>query len=129
MLSHEVADALIQERIRICEEACAELIAVSERCADECLALKGDGEITACFVADLNCVEIALVTVRVLSWTTSGNHAAAIAILEACAEACAESAAACERMAQLHSAWETCTDACHRVSNACTELQVALSAY
>lgn len=123
----DVTDTLIQERIRTCENACAELIAVSELCAAECLALTGDEEITACFTADLNCVEIGIVTTRVLSWTTRPNHAAAIAALEACEEACMESVVACERMAQLFSGWKLCTDVCHRVSNACAELQVALS--
>lgn len=87
----------------------------------------GNGEITACFLADLDCVEIEAVTIRVLSWTTSMNRTAAIAILDACVEACTSSAAACERMAQLYPSWITCTGACHRLSNACTELQVALT--
>jgi len=125
MLYGDVSSTLIQERIRTCEGACDELIAVSENCADACLALHGDGEITACFLADLDCVEIGSVTIRVLSWTTSTNHATAIAILDACVEACTASAAACERVAQLYPSWRTCTAACHRLSNACTELQVA----
>lgn len=128
MLRSDLIGALIQERIRTCEEACDELVRVSELCAEECLTLPGDGEITTCFLADLYCVEIGLVTARVLSWTTSANHAAAILILDACVEACTESVIACERMARLHPNWVTCTQACHRVSNACTDLRVALSA-
>ena len=128
MLHDDVTGTLIRERIRTCESACDELIAVSESCADACLALDGDGIITTCFLADLDCVEIGTVTVRVLSWTTSTNRTAAIAILDACMEACTASAAACERMAELHSPWVTCTGACRRVSNACIDLQVALTA-
>ncbi|MCU1447418.1 four-helix bundle copper-binding protein [Cryobacterium sp.] len=127
MLHDDVTDTLIQERIRTCESACDELIDVSESCADACLGLTGDGDITACFLADLECVEVGLVTIRVLSWTTSTNRAAAIAVLDACVEACAASAAACERMAELYPAWVTCTDACHRLNHACTDLQVALT--
>ena len=128
MLDEDVTSAMIRERIHTCEQACDELIAVSENCADACLALTGDGEITACFLADLDCIEIGLVTVRVLSWTTSSNRAAAIAILDACVEACTASAVACERVAHLYDSWATCTGACHRLSNACTDLQVVLSA-
>jgi hypothetical protein len=128
MFYSDQSDDVIGDRIRLCEEACAELIEVSRRCADECLALNGDGDITACFMASLTCVEMAESTARVLSWTTPGNHAVAIAILEGCREACAESVIACERMVQLHSRWVTCTAACRRVSNACTDLEVALTA-
>jgi hypothetical protein len=127
MLHGDISDALIQERIRICEEACEELVRVSELCAEECLALTGDGKITECFLADLYCVEMGVVTARVLSWTTPANHAAAISVLEACVEACAESVIACEQVARLHPNWSTCTAMCHRVSNACTDLQVALN--
>lgn len=123
----DVTSALIQERIRTCENACDELIAVSENCADACLALPGDGEITACFLADLYCVEIAAVTIRVLSWTTNTNRTAAILVLDACVEACTASAVACERMAQLYPSWKTCTEACHRLINTSTELLVALT--
>jgi hypothetical protein len=123
----DLSDDVIGDRIRLCERACAELIRVSLQCADECLALQGDGEITACFVANLNCVELAESVIRVLSWTTPGNHPVAISILEACIEACAESVIACERMATLHANWVTCSATCHGLSNACTDLEVALS--
>lgn len=49
-------------------------------------------------------------------------------ILDACVEVCAASTVASERVAQLYSPWVTCTVACHRLSDACTELQVAPSA-
>ncbi|TFD93036.1 hypothetical protein E3T61_05535 [Cryobacterium lactosi] len=126
MLENNVTNDLIRERIRACERACDELVVVSENCADACLALNGDGDITTCFLADLNCVEIALVTSRVLSWTTSENRAAAIAVLDACMELCMLSAAVCERMAQLYDPWVTCTAACHRLSNTCMDLLVVL---
>ncbi|WP_104163551.1 four-helix bundle copper-binding protein [Cryobacterium sp. N22] len=128
MLDGDVVGALIRERIVACELACDEVIAVSERCADACLALHGDGDITTCFLADLDCVVLGTVTVRVLSWTTSANRSAAIAVLEACVEVCTASAAACEQMVQLHSPWVTCTGACHRLCNACTDLLVVLEA-
>jgi hypothetical protein len=128
MSDGDMNGTLIRERIEVCEQACAELVAVSERCADACLALPGNGEITTCFLADLNCVEIGAVTARVLSWTTSANRSAAIAVLEACVEVCTASTVACERMAQRYSAWVTCSAVCHRVSNACTDLLVVLEA-
>lgn len=101
---------------------------MSENCADACLALSGDSEITECFLADLDCIEIGTVTARVLSWTSSANRSAAIAILDACVEACTASAAACQRMARHYAPWASCTATCHRVSNACTDLLVALEA-
>lgn len=128
MLDGDVVGTLIRERIDACELACDEMIAVSERCADACLALHGDGDITTCFLADLACVELGTVTVRVLSWTTSANRSAAIAVLEACVEVCTASAVACEQMVQHYSPWVTCTGACHRLSNACTDLLVVLEA-
>jgi hypothetical protein len=126
MLAGDVTGALIRERIELCEAACDDLIAVSEDCAEACLTLLGDGVITRCFVADLECVKLAELTLRALSWTTTGNRAPAIAALEACIEACTESAAACQRLAELHAPWATCTDTCHRMSNACTDLLVLL---
>jgi hypothetical protein len=74
MLENNITNDLIRERIRACDRACVELVVVSESCADACLALNGDGDITKCFLADLNGVEIALVTSKVLSWTTSENR-------------------------------------------------------
>lgn len=121
-----VTSDLMRERIRACERACDEVVGVSEDCADACLALSGDGDSTTCFLADLDCVEIASATARVLSWTTSANRQAAIAVLDACVELCMVSAGACERMAQLYDPWTTCTAACHRLSNSCIDLLVVL---
>lgn len=112
----------MRQRIRTCEDACDALIHVSEDCADACLGLGDNEEGTACFLANLDCVEISLAATRILSWTTSKHHAAAIAILNACLRCCAESTAACERMAELHTPWTTCTAACHRLSAACSDL-------
>jgi hypothetical protein len=127
MLAGDVTDALIRERIHLCEAACDELIAVSEACAGACLALTGDGDITRCLRANLECVKVAELTLRALSWTSSTDHAPTIAALEACVEACTESAAACQRVAELHTPpWVDCTETCHRMSNACTELLVVL---
>lgn len=128
MLGGDVDGTLILERIQACEIACDEVIAVSERCAEACLALHGNGDITTCFLADLACVELGTVTIRVLSWTTHANPLAAIAVLEACVEVSTASVVACERMVRLDSSWVTCTGACTRLSNACTDLLVALEA-
>jgi hypothetical protein len=126
MFDTDVANLLVLERIRLCEEACDEFIAVSQNCADTCLGLPGDGDVTRCFLAAWECVKVGDLTLRALSWTTSVNREPAIAALEACVEACTASAAACQNLAEIRQSWTSCTDACHRMSNACTDLLVAL---
>jgi hypothetical protein len=128
MFDTDVTSLLIDQRIRLCEEACDELIAVSQNCADTCLGLPGDGDVTRCFLAAWECVKVGDLTLRALSWTTSVNRQPAVAALEACVEACTASASACQRLAETRNSWTSCADACHRMSNACTELLVALEA-
>jgi hypothetical protein len=112
----------IEAGISQCVTACDALVKVSEDCADACLALEGNGEVTACFLADLDCIEISITTTRVLSWHTRNDGPTAVSILETCREACGVSTAACERMKVLHPSWQTCSMACHRVSDSCTRL-------
>jgi hypothetical protein len=126
MLDADVTSLLIRERIRLCEDACDDFIEVSQKCADTCLVLPGDGDVTRCFLAAWECVKVGDLTLRALSWTTSVNRLPAIAALEACVEACTASVAACQRLAETRHSWAPCTESCHRMSNACTELLVAL---
>lgn len=117
-----VTGPAIRGRILSCVEACDALVVVSEDCAEACLALCGDGVITACFIAALDCAEVCSLTSRMLSWHSSYDRPVATAILEACVEACLASTGACERMAALYDPWATCSVACRRVEVACTEL-------
>ncbi|TFC18967.1 four-helix bundle copper-binding protein [Cryobacterium algoritolerans] len=116
----------IEAGIAQCVTACDALVTVSEDCADACLATEGNGEVTACFLADLDCVEICTTTTRVLSWHTRNDGPTAVAILETCREACMASTAACERMMALHPSWRTCSMACRQVSDSCTRLLALL---
>ncbi|MBG6057732.1 hypothetical protein RCH16_000746 [Cryobacterium sp. MP_M5] len=116
----------IEAGITQCLTACDALVKVSEDCADACLAIEGNGEVTACFLADLDCVEICTTTTRVLSWHTRNDGPTAISILETCREASQVSAAACERMKAIHPSWQTCSMACRRVGDSCNRLLIAL---
>ena len=124
-VTEDAADSL-GAGIDQCVTACDALVRVSEDCADACLVVDGDGEVTACFLADLDCIEICTSTTRVLSWHSRNNGLTAVLILETCREASRISAAACERMAGLHPSWPTCSMACRRVSDACTRLLAIL---
>jgi len=112
----------IEAGISQCVAACDAVVKVSEDCADACLALEGNGKVTACFLADLDCIEVSITTTRVLSWHTRNDGPTAVAILEACREACRASITACEHMKVLHPSWQTCTMACRRLSDSCTRL-------
>jgi hypothetical protein len=109
-----------------CVEACEALIRVSEDCADACLAIDGDGDVTACFLADLDCIEVCSTTSKMLSWHARSDGPTTVALLETCREACAASTAACERMAELHPSWQTCSMACRRLNDSCTRLLAVL---
>ncbi|TFC52348.1 four-helix bundle copper-binding protein [Cryobacterium sp. TMT2-10] len=116
----------VRTGINRCVEACVALVQVSEDCAAACLALEGNGEITHCFLADLDCIEVCSATSRLLSWHVHSDGATAIAMLETCRESCSASVEACERMAELYPSWLTCTMACRRVMDACGTLLAAL---
>ena len=116
----------IEAGIAQCVTACDALVKVSEDCADACLAIEGNGEVTACFLADLDCIEICITTTRVLSWHTRNNGPTAISILETCREASRVSAAACEGMKAIHPSWQTCSMACRRLGDSCTRLLATL---
>jgi len=116
----------VEARTTACVAACDALIAASEDCADACLAQSGDGEVTACFLADLDCIEICTTTSRVLSWHTRTDGPTAASMLDTCTEACRASSVACERMLQHRPDWRSCAPECRRVTDACAELRALL---
>ncbi|HSP75768.1 MAG TPA: hypothetical protein VLO31_06110 [Cryobacterium sp.] len=109
-----------------CVAACDALVAVSEDCADACLRIEGNGDVTRCFLADLDCIEVCSSTSRLLSWHAQKDGSTTIALLETCREAARASMAACEYMAKLHPGWHTCSMACRRVEEASTRLLAVL---
>ena len=116
----------IAARTAACVAACDALIAASEDCADACLAESGDGDVTACFLADLDCIEICTSTSRVLSWHTRTDGPTAASMLDTCMEASRASSAACERMLQHRPDWTSCAPECRRVTDACAEVLALL---
>lgn len=111
--------------VQDCIDACSDLVRVSEDCADACLRLGGDGEVTECFLADLDCVEVGSATIRLLGWRARSDGATTEAMLLACREAAAESIVACERMTRAHPSWTSCAATARRAVTACTELLAA----
>ncbi|MCY7286865.1 MAG: four-helix bundle copper-binding protein [Cryobacterium sp.] len=116
----------VRTGITRCVAACDALVVVSEDCADACLRLEGNGDVTRCFLADLDCIEVCASTSRLLSWHAGSDGATTIAMLETCREAARASLQACEQMADLHPDWHTCSMACRRVDEACTRLLAIL---
>ena len=109
-----------------CVAACEALVTVSEDCADACLRIEGNGEVTRCFLADLDCIEVCSSTSRLLSWHTRSDGPTTAALLETCQEAARASMAACEYLADLRPGWQTCSMACRRVDEACARLLAVL---
>jgi len=109
-----------------CVAACEALVAVSEDCADACLRINGNGDVTRCFLADLDCIEVCSSTSRLLSWHIRRDGPTTVALLETCREAARASTLACEYLARLHAGWQTCTMACRRVDDACERLLTVL---
>ncbi|TFD30015.1 four-helix bundle copper-binding protein [Cryobacterium cryoconiti] len=109
-----------------CVAACDALVAVSEDCADACLRINGNGDVTRCFLADLDCIEVCSSTSRLLSWHMRRDGPTTVALLETCREAARASTLACEYLAGLHPGWQTCTMACRRVDDACERLLAVL---
>lgn len=114
-----------QAEVKDCIDACAELVQVSEDCADACLLLGGDGDATDCFLADLDCVEVGTTTIRVLGWHSRSDSATTEAVLQACRQAASESILACERMTRANPSWTSCVAAGRRTVAACTALLAA----
>jgi len=108
--------------VQDCIDACADLERVSEDCAEACLRLGGDGVVTTCFLADLDCVEVCAATTRLLGWRSGTDGPTTQALLRACREAASVSMAACERMLPGRPHWASCGPAAHRAIAACTAL-------
>ena len=111
--------------VQDCIDACADLERVSEDCAEACLRLGGDGEVTECFLADLDCVEVCAATNRLLGWRSRSDGPTTQAMLQACQKAATASIAACERMQLSRPDWNSCAPAAHRAVSACTALLAA----
>ncbi|QYF72479.1 four-helix bundle copper-binding protein [Cryobacterium sp. PAMC25264] len=105
-----------------CIDACTELERASEDCAEACLRLDGDGDVTDCFLADLDCVEVCAATNRLLGWRSRTDGPTTQAMLLACRAAASVSIAACERMLPGRPHWISCVPAAHRAIEACTAL-------
>ena len=116
----------VRTGVNRCIAACDALVAVSEDCADACLRIDGNGDVTRCFLADLDCIEVCSSTSRLLSWHARRDGPTTVALLETCREAARASMLACEYMAGLHPGWATCTMACRRVDDACERLLAVL---
>ena len=116
----------VRTGISRCVAACDALVAVSEDCADACLRIEGNGDVTRCFLADLDCIEVCSSTSRLLSSYSRRDGSTTIALLETCQEAARASTAACEYTAGLHRGWHTCSMACRRVDEACMRLLAVL---
>ena len=116
----------LSARTAACVAACDALIVASEDCADACLAQSGDGDVTACFLADLDCIEICTTTSRVLSWHTRTDGPTAASMLDTCMEASRASSAACELMLPNRPDRTSCAAECRRVTDACAELLALL---
>ncbi|TFD95237.1 four-helix bundle copper-binding protein [Cryobacterium lactosi] len=111
--------------VQDCIAACTELERISEDCAAACLRLDGDDDVTDCFLADLDCVEVCAATNRLLGWRSRTDGPTTQAMLQACREAASVSIAACERMLRDRPDWHSCVPAAHRAFAACTALLAA----
>ena len=109
-------------QVQDCIDACTALERASEDCAEACLRLGGDGDVTTCFLADLDCVEVCAATSRLLGWRSRTDGPTMQALLQACLEAASVSIAACERMLPGRPHWTSCVPAAHRAIAACTAL-------
>ncbi|ANP73689.1 hypothetical protein [Cryobacterium arcticum] len=109
--------------VQDCIDACTDLERISEDCAEACLRLHGgDDDVTECFLADLDCVEVCAATNRLLGWRSRSDGPTTQAMLQACREAASVSIAACERMLPGRPHWTSCVPAAHRAIAACTAL-------
>lgn len=98
-------------------QACAQ---VCSACATACLA--EDQPVVSCVHSDLNCADICMTTVRVLTRAAGTDPEVVRAQLEACVTACESCAMACEAHADEHVHCGLCAQACHRCSEACRTL-------
>ncbi|WEO76567.1 hypothetical protein BJQ94_14515 [Cryobacterium sp. SO2] len=117
--------AAAQVAVQDCLDACSEMVRASEDCADACLQLGGGGDVTECFLADLDCVEVGTSTIRLLGWRFRSDGPTTEAVLLACRQSASASIRACERMTRTHPGWTSCVTAGRRTVAACTALLAA----
>jgi len=116
----------VQSEVQNCIDACEELVRVSDACAEACLRVGGDGDITECFLADLDCVEVGTATIRLLGWRADSDGPTALHLLRACRQAASASATSCERMTLSRPQWVSCVPTAERAIAACSALLSAL---
>lgn len=97
--------------------ACAQ---VCSACASACLT--EDEPVVSCVHSDLNCADVCMTTVRMLSRAAGTDPAVIRAQLEVCVTACEACALQCEDHADRHDHCRLCAQACRRCAEACRAL-------
>jgi hypothetical protein len=115
------------DALAVCQQTCV-------ACADACLGEDVPAEMRSCITSDLNCADLCLTTLRVLSRQTAYDARITRAVLTACVEVCAVCAEECEQHGEHGSAraasavaegmahCRVCAEACRACEEACRAL-------
>jgi uncharacterized membrane protein len=107
--------------------ACLECQVICQMSADAC-ANEADGtQLTRCLRLSLDCADLCVAVVRLLSRSGNTDVTALRALLEACASSCSACALECRKHAEQYEHCEICAQACEACARACqAELETRL---
>jgi hypothetical protein len=110
-------DALV-----ICVQDCLNCAQACTSCADACAADAAAVHLARCAGAALNCADIAIAVVRVLSRPTPYDSQVTAATVRALIEASRAAYDECRKHALDNEACRICAEACRRCAHACRHL-------
>jgi hypothetical protein len=95
-------------------------------CAEACLSEDMVAGLTDCIRTSLDCVDVCVITGKILSRHGSYDTDLTRAVMETCRTACKVCADECGRRASMHRHCHLCADACRRCEQACADLLLGL---
>lgn len=124
MLLPPLADRLRfkQEAVEACIAICHRCAAISEACADACMAEPTLDRLATQLRHELHTADVCRATAQALARRAEDADGAALAQVSACAEVCELSAAACERHTTTSELCTMCARACRECLAACLKL-------
>ena len=117
-----VRSELDRDAVAAAIEACLTCAQTCTSCANSDLAEPDVGDLARCAALCIDCADVCLTTMRVLSRPFAADHRVTHHVLRACVVTCANSAEECQRHAAHHRHCAVCEKACRDCLRACEAL-------
>ena len=122
MLRSHSSPATHADEIAACIEACRACLVTCNSCADACIGGEDPKAMAECIRTDLDCADICVATIAVLTRQTKTNASIQKAQVHAMAAACKACGDSCMSHADKHEHCKLCGETCRQCEQACNDL-------